>query len=246
MVQTRLPKTYEHLMRSKTFIALAVLFALAAPCVAKVRIVVKDGKKLVYNDGVGEKRAPSGKRSTGDAWLAARLSKPSDYDHLINQAASNHSVDPRLVKAVALVESGFNPSAVSPKGARGLMQLMPATARGNGVNNVHDPAQNIAGGTKYLSHLLNLFDGNLEKSLAAYNAGEGAVARYGGIPPYVETRDYVRRALTAYYGAPYRGGSTLGGGFGKPSPAIRIERDSQNRPLLKTGRSSAPAGRPLG
>jgi soluble lytic murein transglycosylase-like protein len=233
-------------MRSKTFVVLSVLFALAAPGSAKVRILVKDGKKIVYNDGVGEKRAPSAKRSTGDGWLAARLSKPSEYDHLIKRAASNHSLDPRLVKAVALVESGFNSSAVSPKGARGLMQLMPATATRNGVNNVHDPAQNIAGGTRYLSHLLNVFDGNLEKSLAAYNAGEGAVARYGGIPPYVETRDYVRRALTAYYGAPYRGGSTLGGGFGKPSPSIRIERDSQNRPLLKTGRPSTPAGRRLG
>ena len=236
-------------MRSKTLVALAVLFALAAPGSAKVRILVKDGRKIVYNDGVGEKAPASAKKATGDSWLAARLSRPSEYDQLITQAASNHSVDPRLVKAVALVESGFNPAAVSPKGARGLMQLMPATARGNGVNNAHDPAQNIAGGTKYLSHLLDLFDGNLEKSLAAYNAGEGAVARYGGIPPYAETRDYVRRALTAYYGTPYRGGSTLGGGFGKPAPAIRIERDSQNRPVLRTGRpspSSAPAGRPLG
>ena len=233
-------------MRSKTFVVLAVLFAIAAPGSAKVRIVVKNGKKLVYNDGVGEKRAPSAKRSSDHAWLAARLSRPSEYDQLIHQAASNHSLDPRLVKAVALVESGFNPSAVSPKGARGLMQLMPATARGNGVRNVHDPAQNIAGGTRYLSHLLNLFDGNLEKSLAAYNAGEGAVARYGGIPPYAETRDYVRKALTAYYGSPYRGGATLGGGFGKRAPAIRVERDSQNRPVLKTGPASAPAGRPLG
>ncbi len=232
-------------MSSKTLVVLSVIFALAEPGSAKVRILVKDGKKVVYNDGVGEKRAPSAKRSTGDGWLAARLSKPSEFDLLINQAASNHSVDPRLVKAVALVESGFNPSAVSPKGARGLMQLMPATASRNGVNNIHDPAQNIAGGTRYLSHLLNLFDGNLEKSLAAYNAGEGAVARYGGIPPYVETRDYVRRALTAYYGSPYRGGSTLGGGFGKASPPIRIERDSQNRPLLKTGRPSAPTLRRL-
>jgi soluble lytic murein transglycosylase-like protein len=232
-------------MRSKTLVVLAVLFALAAPGSAKVRILVKNGKKIVYNDGIGEKRPASAKRATDHAWLAARLSRPSEYDHLINQAASNHSLDPRLVKAVALVESGFNPAAVSPKGARGLMQLMPATARGQGVSNVHDPAQNIAGGTRYLSHLLNLFDGNLEKSLAAYNAGEGAVARYGGIPPYVETRDYVRKALTAYYGAPYRGGAKLGGGFGKPSPPIRIERDSQNRPLLKTGRSSASAPRRL-
>ena len=124
-----------------------------------------------------------------------------------------------------------------------------ATASRHGVRNVHDPAQNIAAGTRYLSHLLNLFDGNLEKSLAAYNAGEGAVARYGGIPPYNETRNYVRRALTAYYGTPYAGGSgtSLGGGFGKPfaGKPVHIERDSQNRPVLTTGRPSAPVLRRL-
>jgi hypothetical protein len=116
---------------------------------------------------------------------------------------------------------------------------MPATAQRHGVKNLHDPAQNIAGGTKYLSHLLELFDGNLEKSLAAYNAGEGAVARYGGIPPYDETRDYVRKALTAYYGAPYKGGAagSLGGGFGKP---VRVERDAKNRPVLTTARPTRP------
>jgi hypothetical protein len=235
-------------MRSKTFFALAILFALAAPGSAKVKIVVQGGKKVIVNDGVGEKTSPSARRATRNEWLAARITRPSEYDPLIAQAASRHSLDPRLVKSVMLVESGFNPAAVSPKGARGLMQLMPATANRNGVRNVHDPAENIAGGTRYLSHLLGLFDGNLEKSLAAYNAGEGAVARYGGIPPYDETRDYVRKALTAYYGAPYlaRAG-TLSGGFGKPSGVsfasrpVRIERDSQNRPVLTTARPAAAA-----
>lgn len=224
--------------------ALGILSLLAAPGSAKVRIVVQNGKKVIFNDGVGEKR-PAGARRTNDQWLASRISRPSAYDNLITNAAENHSLDPRLVKSVMLVESGFNASAVSNKGARGLMQLMPATAQRHGVKNVHDPAQNIAGGTKYLSHLLELFDGNLEKSLAAYNAGEGAVARYGGIPPYDETRDYVRKALTAYYGAPYRGGAagSLGGGFGKP---VRVERDAKNRPVLTTSKRPAPVLRRSG
>jgi soluble lytic murein transglycosylase-like protein len=242
-------------MRSKTLLALAMLFAVAATGSARVRIAVQNGKRVIYNDGVGEKSPTAGrKRSVGEQqWLAARITRPSEFDGLITRAANDHSLDPRLVKSVMLVESGFNPSAVSPKGARGLMQLMPSTASRHGVRNIHDPAQNIAGGTKYLSHLLGLFDGNLEKSLAAYNAGEGAVARYGGIPPYNETQNYVRRALTAYYGTPYAGGSgtSLGGGFGKSARAaftgkpVRIERDSQNRPVLTTARPSAPVLRRL-
>jgi soluble lytic murein transglycosylase-like protein len=226
------------MMRWKILVALGILSLLAAPGSAKVRIVVQNGKKVILNDGVGEKR-PAGARRPNDQWLASRISRPSEYDNLISNAAENHSVDPRLVKSVMLVESGFNATAVSRKGARGLMQLMPATAQRHGVKNLHDPAQNIAGGTKYLSHLLELFDGNLEKSLAAYNAGEGAVARYGGIPPYDETRDYVRKALTAYYGAPYKGGAagSLGGGFGKP---VRVERDAKNRPVLTTARPTRP------
>jgi len=225
-------------MRSKTLIALGILFALAAPGRAKVRIVVQNGKKVIFIDGVGEKR-PAGAKRSNDQWLATRISRPSPYDSLISRAAADHSVDPRLVKSVMLVESGFDASAVSRKGARGLMQLMPGTATKHGVKDTHNPQQNIAGGTKYLSHLLDLFDGNLEKSLAAYNAGEEAVARYGGIPPYDETRDYVRKALTAYYGMPYLGGvsGTLGGGFGKP---VRVERDSKNRPVLTTGRPATP------
>jgi soluble lytic murein transglycosylase-like protein len=129
---------------------------------------------------------------------AEDLSEREQYEPLIQEHANRQSLRPELVRAVIQVESGFNPRALSPKGAMGLMQLMPATARSLGVNNPWDPAQNIRGGTQYLRHLLDEYDGNEELALAAYNAGSGAVARYGRrVPPYRETRDYVRKVGAA-------------------------------------------------
>jgi soluble lytic murein transglycosylase-like protein len=127
--------------------------------------------------------------STGDAKL----------DGWVTAAAARYGLDPRLMVAIMRQESSFNSRAVSPKGARGLMQLMPATAARFGVRDMMDPVQNIEGGAQYLRFLLDTFNGNVELALAGYNAGENAVARYGNrVPPYRETVDYVQR-ISAHY-----------------------------------------------
>ncbi len=110
----------------------------------------------------------------------------------VERAAAEHSLPPQLIHSVIKVESNYDPAAVSPKGALGLMQLIPATARRFGVADVFDPAENIEGGAKYLRYLLNLYGGDYPLALAAYNAGEGAVAKYGTVPPYAETQNYLK------------------------------------------------------
>ncbi len=121
-----------------------------------------------------------------------------DLRELAAAAARRHGLDPDLVMAVVSVESGFRPQAVSPKGAQGLMQLMPRTASSLGVADAFDPAQNLDGGARHLGQLLTLYGGDLTRALAAYNAGEGAVDRHGGVPPYRETRAYVKKVLERY------------------------------------------------
>lgn len=117
------------------------------------------------------------------------------FDDLIRAASAREGVDPALVKAVAQTESAFDPNAVSSAGAKGLMQLMDGTARSLGVANAFDPAQNVAGGAKYLKQLIGRYGGDVQRALAAYNAGPGAVDAAGGIPPYAETNNYVQRVL---------------------------------------------------
>lgn len=130
--------------------------------------------------------------------LAGAGASGDDLKALATAAARRHGLDPALVLAVVQVESGFRTEAVSPKGARGLMQLMPATAAGLGVTDAFDAHQNLDGGARHLAGLLARYDGDLRKALAAYNAGEGAVARHRGVPPYSETRAYVRSVLGRY------------------------------------------------
>ena len=233
-------------MKWRGLVGLGILLALALPAQARVRVSWKGGRRVVYNDGIGESVHEALGKS--DDWLRARVTLPSLYDSLIDDAAREHAVDPKLVKSVMLVESAFNPAAVSRKGARGLMQLMPETAKQHGVANSFDPAENIRGGTKHLAYLLGLFGNDVPLSLAAYNAGESAVLRYGGVPPYDETRLYVHKALTAYYGK-----SSLAGGFGLPPATtyaapkgrpVRVTRDENNRVVLTTDpRPPVPAAR---
>jgi soluble lytic murein transglycosylase-like protein len=127
--------------------------------------------------------------------LARSGRKPEEFEPIITQCSTDFGVDRSLVKAVIHAESSYNPQAVSPKGARGLMQLMPGTAQDLKVVNSFDPQDNIRGGVKYLRFLLDTFRGDVPMALAAYNAGLSKVARYGGIPPYEETRNYVSRVL---------------------------------------------------
>jgi soluble lytic murein transglycosylase-like protein len=122
----------------------------------------------------------------------------SHYDHLISEFSQKYQVDFALIKAMIRAESGFNPFAVSRKGAKGLMQLMPETAIRMNVSNIFNPKENIEGGVRYLKYLLSLFNNDLRLSLAAYNAGENLVYQLGSIPPYRETVDYVWRVLNFY------------------------------------------------
>jgi soluble lytic murein transglycosylase-like protein len=125
---------------------------------------------------------------------------PFDIESAIEQAAARHNVDPNLVRAVVKVESNFNPNAVSRKGAMGLMQLMPSTARQLKVKNPFDPEQNVDAGVRHLKQLLESYGGDIKLTLAAYNAGAGAVARSSGVPHYAETQNYVKRITNLYYG----------------------------------------------
>jgi soluble lytic murein transglycosylase-like protein len=143
-----------------------------------------------------------------------------DIDEAINKAADRHNVDPNLVRALVKVESNFNPNAVSRKGAMGLMQLMPQTARQLRLTNPFNPEENIDAGVRHLRELLEHYGGDVRLSLAAYNAGTGAVARSSGIPHYAETRNYVKRITQLYSGS-------LGGNYfsGTSREPMRVQRD---------------------
>nr|WP_228146141.1 lytic transglycosylase domain-containing protein [Acinetobacter sp. ANC 4648] len=164
-------------------------------------------KKSKYGNLKVEKKTyyPDSNMHSYSNWGASEASVLPSYsrnknafDPIIRQAAQTHGISEGLIKAVMHTESGFNASARSPVGAQGLMQLMPATAQRFKVSNAFDPQQNIFGGAKYLSWLLKRFNGSTQLALAAYNAGEGNVDKYGGIPPFRETQDYVRRVSSRY------------------------------------------------
>lgn len=155
--------------------------------------------------------SPSGLLNSGNGYFRnsvyAFRSAPQTINRYIQLAAANHQVDPLLIKAVIKAESNFDPNALSPKGAQGLMQLMPGTAKDLDVDDPFDPLQNINGGTKYLRYLLDNFKGNVELSLAAYNAGPGNVAPYGVVPGIPETQNYVAKVMETYRA--YRNGKPI-------------------------------------
>jgi soluble lytic murein transglycosylase-like protein len=152
------------------------------------------------NQYLGKDSSPSANARIVAANARRTTATAADIDSAIEEAAARHNVDPNLVRAVVKVESNFNPNAVSRKGAMGLMQLMPATAHQLNVKNPFDPQQNIDAGVRHLKQLLESYDGDINLTLAAYNAGAGAVARSSGVPHYAETQKYVRRITNLYYG----------------------------------------------
>jgi len=197
----------------------------------------KDGSRLITD----HRRMERGYRlikvyRAGDPWYQSMDTPapssvsldpvPSPYDDMIARTAASLRIDPSLIKAVMHVESAFDRNAISPKGARGLMQLMPGTARRYGVASAFDPRQNIIGGARYLRDLLYRFHQDHRLALAGYNAGENAVERYNGIPPYPETQHYVRKVIDLY--KKYR----LTGCDGAPSGSVVLSctRDGHSGP----------------
>jgi hypothetical protein len=184
-----------------------------------VSITDEHGRKIFIN--AGEIRAMGGSAMGAIQPVKAdNVSLPApEINDLVEQTASRHQIDPQLVHAIIEVESKYDPKAVSRKGAMGLMQLIPETAQRFGVANPFNPKENIEGGVSYLKHLLDLFRGDLSLSLAAYNAGEAAVQRFGGIPSFAETRNYVRKVTDIYESASPQSGTNPAGNQ-PPAPPI--------------------------
>jgi soluble lytic murein transglycosylase-like protein len=186
---------------SKNIGAFLLFFAFPAFSQEIVRYNGSDGR-TVYSNAEPLYQLPGNAVSTPEIFrtveAAVEMQATQRMEALIHRVSKKHGIDPELVKAVARVESNYNPYAVSRRGAQGIMQLIPGTARRFGVANTFDVKQNIEGGVKYLKFLMELFPNNLTKILAAYNAGENAVIRYRGVPPYRETQEYVRKISSLY------------------------------------------------
>jgi soluble lytic murein transglycosylase-like protein len=207
---------------------------MAMPARAQIASYVDEHGKLVFVNG-DSPRPHRGSTISSHSVIATasliptaeRVAAPPDrLDRIVRDAAARHNMDPALVKAVISTESGWNPHAVSRKGAVGLMQLIPETAQRFGVGNPYDPAQNVEAGTTYLKSLLDRYDGDLNKSLAAYNAGEHAVDRSGGVPAFRETRQYVQKVTDAYFQPGSGRNLAL---WSPPRPHVRKATDSSGR-----------------
>jgi len=218
-------------------LAAGMWFSLASPCRAQIAPSLDEKGKLVFVNvdspapGSGSTISSHPGGSLAPSFNQADSAAPPDrLERIVRDAAERHQVDPALVKAVISTESGWNPRAISRKGAVGLMQLVPETAqRFGGGSNLFDPAQNVEAGTTYLKSLLDRYNGDLKKSLAAYNAGEHAVDHNGGVPPYWETQRYVQKVTTAYF----RPGSGRDLSLGGPAKSpVRKEVESNGRVIF--------------
>lgn len=224
-------------MRRARFAVAWTLFALCpALAAAGVRVEMgPNGRKIIINENTVQRSRR----------LAGRLVPvpDSDLEPMIARHSGDQNLDPKLVKAVIQVESGYNSKARSNKGALGLMQLMPGTASLLNVRNPFDPEDNLRGGTRYLRQLLDRFAGRVELALAGYNAGPGAVEKHRGVPPYAETRDYVRQVMALYRGPGEVGFTTTAASRSVPLPGNRrkphLVRGPNNRLLLTTSLSGS-------
>jgi soluble lytic murein transglycosylase-like protein len=207
-------------VRALAWMFLALFPALAAAGDVKI-VLGASGRKVIVNENSAQRTRR----------MSARLVPVPDInlEPLITRHSDAQALDPKLVKAVIQAESGYNVRALSNKGAIGLMQLMPATASLLNVSNPYDPDDNIRGGTRYLRQMLDRFAGRVEFAVAAYNAGPGAVERHGGIPPYAETRAYVKRVLSLY-------GNGAGGDFQVAAqPLAAASSGVRRKPYLVRG-----------
>lgn len=202
----------------KSVIAMGLLAVFVAGGAAQAAVYVyemPDGSRVITDHPINAKhsrvvRVTPGVKGAGK--LAAQKNSPvfredpSTYDRLIRRFAEEHGVEFALVKAIMQAESAFNPYAVSHKGARGLMQMMPSTANRYGVRDIYNPVENIRAGVKHLKYLSDMFDNKYSLVIAAYNAGENAVKQYRGIPPYEETQNYVKKVMQykRHYGPKYQ------------------------------------------
>ena len=205
---------------------------------AGVRVVVgPDGKKAIVDEGGAQRvrRSTSVSRSNGRVSIRLREVPSSELDSMIVYHSENQDLDPKLVMALIQAESNYNARAVSKKGAIGLMQLMPGTAKLLRVSDPYDPDENLRGGTTYLRRMIDRFSGRLEFAVAAYNAGPGAVEKHGGIPPYQETRNYVRKVLALYRGEDVvLPAIQLRKSGASPERKTYLTRNAQNRLVVTT------------
>lgn len=224
------------LLQAATGVLAGILVVCAQPASAQIVTMLDETGKRVFINAAPPPPA-RGARATGTASAARRAasgtaggsSAPAagreDLERLVHAAAERHRVDPVLIRAVIEAESNWNPQAVSSKGAQGLMQLVPGTAGDLGVNDPFDPEQNVDGGVRYLRMLLEKYGGDLDRALAAYNAGPGAVERAGGVPNYRETRNYVQKVTDAYF----RPGSGRNGTLFSKAKSIYRATDEKGR-----------------